>query len=315
MTKSLIICVTPLQMLVAEKIIEKFDSHEFDLLVLALHDNEKYQYYYDRLKIKCKNSLYFSPENNVLNFIKYRVKLKKQNFLIEYDNYFFASIDSKYIQYIISKRKNKSYNINTFDDGVANIVENSGYYSSKKSKLINRIVWYFLGIRVDILGLRKLSSKHFSIYKNISNIVDNVEYLPLLNDSKRYNNCTKTIRIYLGQPLCEISDKFSEDFINSTLEVLSINMYFPHPREKNLNKIKIQIISTPMIFEDYVSDLLEVNKDLEVEVYSFISSAIINVKDMHRVKVNYIYDDLLILKYKNFYNLVADNFALPIVKL
>ena len=38
--KSLIMCVTPLQMLIAEKIIHKFKDQKFDVIVIALADNE-----------------------------------------------------------------------------------------------------------------------------------------------------------------------------------------------------------------------------------------------------------------------------------
>ena len=48
--KSLIVCLTPLQMLIAEKIISLNPDKQFDLLVIALSDNEKYKHYYQKVK-------------------------------------------------------------------------------------------------------------------------------------------------------------------------------------------------------------------------------------------------------------------------
>ena len=50
-SRSLIMCVTPLQMIIAEKIIKLNPEQNFDLLVIALCDNDKY--YFDKLKKLC----------------------------------------------------------------------------------------------------------------------------------------------------------------------------------------------------------------------------------------------------------------------
>lgn len=311
--KSLIMCVTPLQMLIAEKIIHKFKDQKFDVIVIALADNEKYRYYYKKLeKISC-NSFYYVPKDGFLGFLKYINVLKKNGFAGKYTNCFLASIDSRHFQYIISKNKNT--NIYTFDDGMANIIKNSIYYTNENIPSWKKMIWNFIGIDSYMEDIKKSSKKHYSLYENVSNIIENTEYLKLFESSKSKSESTKKINIYLGQPLIEISDKFTQQYILKTLDSLQIDYYFPHPREKLIPKGNFEIISTPLIFEDYLIDYLAENKTVEINLYSYISSALLNVKGLDRVNVNYIFDNYLIDKYSVFYGFVENEFDISIVRV
>lgn len=311
--KSLIMCVTPLQMLIAKKIIHKFKDQKFDVIVVALVDNEKYRYYYKKLeKVSC-NSFYYVPKDGFLGFLEYINVLKENGFAKRYTNCFLASIDSRHFQYIISKNKNT--NIYTFDDGTANIIKNSLYYTNEKIPSWKKMIWNFIGIDSYMEDIIKSSKKHYSLYENVSNIVENTEYLKLFESSKSKSESTKKINIYLGQPLIEISDKFTEQYILKTLDNLQIDYYFPHPREKVIPKGKFEIILTPLIFEDYLIEYLAENKTVEINLYSYISSAVLNVKGLDRVNVKYIYDNYLIEKYKDFYGFVESEFDISIVKV
>ena len=311
--KSLIMCVTPLQMLIAEKIIHKFKDQKFDVIIVALADNEKYKYYYKKLeKLSC-NSFYYVPKDGFLGFLEYINVLKKNGFLEKYTNCFLASIDSRHFQYIISKNKNT--NIYTFDDGTANIIKNSIYYTNEKIPSWKKMIWNFIGIDSYMEDIKKSSKKHYSLYENVSNIIENTEHLKLFESSKYKSESTKKINIYLGQPLMEISDKFTEQYILKTLDNLQIDYYFPHPREKIIPKGKFEIILTPLIFEDYLIEYLAENKTVEINLYSYISSAVLNVKGLDRVNVKYIYDNYLIEKYSVFYGFVENKFDISIVKV
>lgn len=311
--KSLIMCVTPLQMLIAEKIIHKFKDHQFDVIVIALVDNEKYRYYYKKLeKLSC-NSFYYVPKDGFLGFLEYIQILKKNGFAKKYTNCFLASIDSRHFQYIVSKNKNT--NIYTFDDGTANIIKNSIYYTNEKNPSWKKLIWNFMGIDYYMEDIKKSSRKHYTLYENVSNIIENTESLKLFESSKFDGEVTKKINIYLGQPLTEISEKFTEQYILNNLNHLNIDYYFPHPREKIIPKGNFEIISTPLIFEDYLIEYLAGNKTVDIHLYSYISSALLNVKGLERVNVKYIYDDCLIEKYSSFYGFVENEFDISIVKI
>lgn len=311
--KSLIMCVTPLQMLIAEKIIHKFHAHKFDVLVVALADNEKYQYYYKKLKKVSCNSLYYVPKSGFLGFLEYIEIVKKNRFLDNYKNCFLASIDSRHFQYIISKNKNT--NIYTFDDGTANIIKNSNYYLNKEITFWKKLIWRFVGVKFYMNDLKKLSKKHYSIYKDIPNIINNVEYLNILNIHGDKKMGRQKIRIYLGQPLGEVSNLYTNDYINQIIERININYYFPHPREIIDDNVNYIIVKTHLIFEDYFIELLNSNEDLQIEVYSFISTALLNVAKLPRVNAVFMKDQILSSKFENFYDFVENHLNIKVIEV
>lgn len=308
--KSLIICLTPLQMLIAEKIIEINNDQIFDLLVIALYDNCKYRYYFDRLKSKVKNAQYFVYEpssvmenlKNFLEFKKFYSKYFSSN--KNYKNYYLASIDSRHCQYIISV--SKFSNLYTFDDGTANIVSNSIYFIDNTSK-IKKMLFNFIGINLDLKMMKNLSKKHYTIYQSINSRFMNSIFLNLFEnfDKNKLKINEKSIKIYLGQPLEEIFKENTflyKESIFKTLKDIKVEYYFPHPRESIFDYSHFDFISSEKIFEDYVLDLLE---NYNVEVYTLISSAALNVASLPGVSVNFIYNQNLLKSYGEIYNLGA----------
>ena len=306
--RSLIMCVTPLQMLIAERIIELKSDESFDLLVVALNDNEKYRTYFERVKKHCVNSLYYvQGKRRLFFFIK---QLKKNRLDIKYNNYYLASIDSIYFQYIISK--NKHSDVFTFDDGTANIMPSSLYYSNTKPKFLQRAVWRVLGVKHYMAHLKEKSLLHYTIYKDISNIIDNQQYLSLipLGDEKQSALKDKTIGFYLGQPLTDISENFDLSFVKNNIDKLKVDYYYPHPREKVYPEGNYQIVESPLIFEDYIVQFLKDNPNVSIEVYSFTSTALINIMSLDRIQVTYIHDNQFFKLYKSFYEFSEELFGI-----
>ncbi|MFN4186790.1 MAG: glycosyltransferase family 52 [Acinetobacter johnsonii] len=300
--KSLVICLTPLQMLIAEKIIEKNINQEFDLLVISLFDNEKYRYYFNRLKesVNVANYYIYHPSNkmkNLKNFLNFK-NFFKTNYseYKNYKNYYLASIDSRHCQWILSLAP-VNCNLYTFDDGTANIFPNSIYYVDKKNNLLTKIFLRLQGVKLMTLNLKNISKKHFTIYHNIPNAFNNVENISLFSNIKNAEKSKKrVIKILLGQPLYEISSELDYDYVNKVIKNLNIDHYFPHPRE-NLTKFKninnVEILKTDLIFEDFVVDFMRENSDVALEIYSFTSSAAINCSGLDGVNVFFIFNDII----------------------
>lgn len=312
--KSLIMCVTPLQMIIAEKIIQLNPKQDFDLLVIALSDNEKYRYYYDRLKNICIASMYYTTEKGMKGFFNYIRKLNKTKLDGKYQSLYLASIDSRHFQYVLSR--NKKANIYTFDDGTANIIPQSLYYSNSKPKFFKRMVWRGFGIKHYMEDIKKLSSLHYTIYKDVPNIIEKTQFVKLYGEYKsRSTPVTRVVKIYLGQPLEEISIDFNSQYVAEIIAKLGIDFYYPHPREKVIPKDDFNIITNQLVFEDYIVSYLEDNPEVMVEVYSFISSAILNIASLDRIELNYIYDSYLYKNYKDFYEFAKNAFNIQSIRL
>lgn len=306
---SLIICLTPLQMIIAEKIIDKYKDHKFDLLVISLFDNEKYRYYFNRLKEKVNLSGYYiyHPSNkidNLKNFMHFKKFFKHHYPEFEcYQNYYLASIDSRHCQWILSLASIE-YNLYTFDDGTANIFPNSIYYLDKKNIFLTRVFLRLQGIKLMTLDLKNISKKHFTIYHNIPNAFNNVEYISLFsNQESSKKNKKHEVKILLGQPLHEISPELNYEYTNKVIDKLDIDFYFPHPRE-NLTKFdninNVEILKTNLIFEDFIIDFMDKN-DVNLKLFSFTSSAAINCSSLGGVEVFFIFNEIINRKNSDIY--------------
>jgi len=307
-------CMTPLQILIAEKIIMLNSNESFDLLVVALNDNKKYKTYFERVKKLCVNNLYYVQGKGRLVFFDYIRKLKSNNLNKKYDNYYLASIDSRHCQYILSKNKNS--NIFTFDDGTANIITSSLYYFNSKPSFLKRSGWRILGIKNYMKEIKEASLLHYTIYDGIPNIIDNKIYISLVSKEKNIEQKTsKVVSFYLGQPLTDISISFDLPFVKKNIDKLKLDYYYPHPREVSYPEGKFQLIDNPLIFEDYIVQFLEKNPDVAVEVFSFTSTALLNIMSLDRVKVTYIYDAEFFELNHRFYEFTKETFGIPYLDL
>lgn len=308
--RSLIICATPLQMLIAEKIIELNSDKNFDLLVLVLNDNEKYRYYYNRLKDKCIKSIYIVTEPGVNGFFDYIKKVKVGILNKNYQDLYLANIDSRYCHYIVSKQQLSL--IYTFDDGAANITYSSSYYSSSKPSFLKRSVWRMLGIKYYTEHVRKSSLLHYTIYKNLPNIIENKQYISLASDSevnKISQKKNKVVRFYLGQPLNDPVENINMSYVENVVDKLKIDYYYPHPREFFYPKGSFQLIKSSLIFEDYIVSFLNDHPDVNIEVFSIVSTALLNIISFDRVQATYFSNKKIFELYKDFYNVAKESFG------
>lgn len=306
-------------MIIAEKIIEKYKDHKFDLLVISLFDNDKYRYYFNRLKKKVNLAGYYiyhpsNKINNLKNFINFKQFFKKYYPEYKcYQNYYLASIDSRHCQWILSLAC-PSYNLYTFDDGTANIFPNSIYYLDKKNILLTRIFLRLQGIKLMTLDLKNISKKHFTIYHNMPNAFDNVEHISLFSTPESKKKIKKNVvKILLGQPLHEISPKLDYQYTNKVIKKLNVDYYFPHPRE-NLKKFEninnVEVLKTNLIFEDFIVDFIKKN-NIELELYSFTSSAAINCSGLDNVKIYFIFENIINEVNSDIYKIIKNlNFKL-----
>ncbi|HEE6163731.1 glycosyltransferase family 52 [Acinetobacter baumannii] len=311
--RALILCTTTLQMLLAKKIISTESEICFDCILLTMNDNEKHKYYFNELSSKCENNLFFHMRKRGLNnFFKFKKEFRKNGFKANYDEYYIASIDNYYFRYILSK--DISAKIKTFDDGVGNIISTSIYYQGLKDSLLKKLIWNTLGVKRSISNIIKSSELHYTIYNNVDNIVSRTKNINILENKN--NICgTQVLKIFIGQPLHTIDSKFNINFIESILDKIKVDFYFPHPREDNYPVGNFEIIKTNYIFEDYIVNFLKNNPNIKLELFSFISTASLNVASIETIDINYIYDEILEEKYPEFYRLIKNKFRGNIIEV
>ncbi|UGQ29803.1 glycosyltransferase family 52 [Acinetobacter calcoaceticus] len=297
--KNLLVCLTPLQMLIASKIVDK-NPISYDLLCLSYNENEKYDYYYKRLSHKSDLSWKFLIRSNnklgrIYDLINFKLFLKKE-LSEKYENIYLASIDNPFCHLLLSIVKKRK--LMTFDDGSVNINEDSIYYKYAKKSLIQEGILRLLGNTYSILKVITESNVHFTIYEDSKNVVKNTTFISLFSELKTNLN-KKKIKIFLGQPLNEIKG-INIDEIFKFLLSENVEYYFPHPRERVSYK-EFSYINSSLIFEDYILELLK--EDYYIEIYTILSTAALNVASLENVTVNVLYEEDLGLHYEKFYHL------------
>lgn len=316
--KSLIMCVTPLQAFIAEKIIKLKTNEIFDVIFVANVDNEKHRYYFEKIGNHAKEKIYFlnkysSYLSYILNFIKFKTKINSTLDLEKYSNLYLASIDSRYFQYIISK--NKKANVYTFDDGTANIVKNSIYYQVDRPSYFKRIIWSILGNKLYMSDIKLLSKKHYTIYKGLENIVKDTLFVSLFDGFGYADKDGYVVNIYLGQPLEELFCDYDFKNLSKFLKSYKIDYYYPHPREVSIPELgDTVVLHSNKIFEEYILDLiLEGGK--QINVYSYLSSTLINIKNIPQINIFYIHDSHFFKKYSSFYEDMETKFNIKHISI
>lgn len=277
---NLVICHTPLQVLIAKKIIEENGNQDFHFFMFSYVDNEKFRYYYQFLAKKAAYAHFerLEPEQPLLYF-KRLYKIKKLYIQEYYNIVYLASINSFIIHFLLSHIQFNA--LETFDDGTANILANSIYRSPPLLPIKQRIIRKLLNINYDIFSVMKNSRLHHTIYKNRNNIINNLHYLPLIQIQKPIKKITKTIRILLGQPLLLTAE---ENVILATklIKKFNIDLYFPHPREQYVVP-NVNYIHSPLIFEDWLTQSLMLDT-AQFEIYHLFSTAALNIADCPSVQ-------------------------------
>lgn len=267
---NLIICNTPLQVFIAEKIIDMHPEKSFFGVMLHPVENQKFDYYKQRLKNK--TTVFFSMyyHNDRINLLKDILEVKRQFKNKRFEHVFVSSITELPIQFLLSSIKFKV--LNTFDDGTINIVKNSPFLKDEPKTIIRNTINLLLQNKYNTQKLRSLSEVHYTIYPGMPNIIENTVDVPLIDIQIIENIAQEPINILLGQPVYLEKDKNIE-LAENVIKQFDIHYYLPHPRETYQLK-GIEYIHTPLIFEDYITQQATKNK---YRIYTYFSSAILNV--------------------------------------
>ncbi|MGC7560433.1 glycosyltransferase family 52 [Pasteurella sp. PK-2025] len=270
---NLIICCTPLQVLIAEKVMAQYPHEAFYGVMLATVSNKKFDYYGQRLAKQCTHFFRMTQHNDRFNLLKEIVYLKAKFCGQSFDRVFLANINDLQIQFLLSAVKFNQ--LNTFDDGTINIVKNSLFLQNEQPNLTRKLINVLLGNQYSIQKLRSLSATHYSIYPGFNNIIENVQYINFVPASEACALDGEYIPLLLGQPVF-FDDEKNIALANRVIAQFNIQYYLPHPREK-YRLDKVDYIETELIFEDYI---LQQCQHRKYRVYTYFSSAILNI--MHK---------------------------------
>lgn len=267
---NLIICCTPLQVLIAEKIIDMHPEKQFFGVMLHTVENKKFDYYKQRLQAKTDGFFSMVQHNDRWNLLKEIVQLKARFSGKQFDTVYFANFPELHIQFLLSAIEFKQ--LNTFDDGTVNIVKHSHFLNDDPDTLVRKFINKVLGNKYSTATLRSLSAQHYTIYPDFPNIMPNTVAVNLMDNSIAVSESSESVNILLGQPVYNDNSQNIE-LAQKAIKQFNIHYYLPHPREKYQVE-QVKYIDTPLILEDYIAQEFSERKCC---VYTYCSSAILNI--------------------------------------
>lgn len=308
--KALIVCQTPFHLWLVEEIFK--NTLIACEVLLVLHEvSPKVDYYVDRLSKKNNKIIFHKvilPNNSKINILKSLLYFNKYISVMDgYHSVYVAGINSIFIHKLLTVLKFDA--LYTYDDGVGNLFEGGELYRDNIT-----ISQFFLRklfcIKYNVNSIRKEAVEHYTIYKDFKNISNRLRYI----EKKETHNCIDNIIIepsseevcfFLGQPYQEFYPRIYS-ILDNILKCYNIKYYYPHPREVFL-KSSVDVVEEQMIFEDYLHEFVCKNPNTKIIIYAFISTALLNVGKLDSVKRVALYDDTLLHKYQNIYNILSES--------
>lgn len=296
--KSLIICTTPLQMMIAERIVASQADEDFYALI---HTRQKYigkyRHYGNKLIALCTSGTYIDasflaytlPKSlGLLCWLCYSFIFGMKHARIT--KVYISSYEAVFFRFLLA-RLPKGVEVYTFDDGLMNLLPSS--YEHNK----NNDIGGALGKVFGLLGIPQSSAVkarvkgHYTIYDAPNAAHDNPIKLDLFHvaptaaHSPVVNFEESPISVFLGQPIYELGvGKGNKEVTEAIVKDLACRYYLPHPRE-DYKVDAVEYIDTEFVAEDYLLQELEKHPERCYIVYSYFSTTLIHLNDHPRVKM------------------------------
>lgn len=238
---TLLVVRTPFQAWLAQKVLKKEQIKSLDVVYFTHNDSEEDRYYYEQLSLVSEKSeyIYIRPQRfDILSQMILLLRVRGYSSR-NYHTVIYASINALVPNFLINKQKKAK--LITFDDGLANIV-NNGIFFNKASGRYN--LYRVLIGSPTLKAIKKRITRHYTIYAKNKNIVENERLFFLEGWGNIINNKSDDIKTYfIGTPFEEVMNAAQilrlEDFVKTQ----DIDVYVAHPRERNMLDIGVPILS------------------------------------------------------------------------
>lgn len=277
----LFICTTILHIRIVNKLLDKIDD-PINAVVLFVGDTEnpKVVYYLNTLiEPKSRCILYNDQQINIKKpFKTIRRSRITENIIqllptVAFQQVYLACVELPLAHHILSSIQFRQ--LVTFDDGLYNLCASKRLENVKSINLSKRLARSISGRKYHTDRVLKESVKHYTIFNNLKNIIDNTEYVELAPTPSKKGDEQGTIGILLGTVYSEIcvSNIAQQELVeqlNQLIREKRIDLYIPHPRDTETELREIKVITTNLSAEDEIMTLIE--NGYSIELYGFSST-------------------------------------------
>lgn len=275
---NIIVCFTPLQILIALRVMEQYPGERFYGIVYNYTKLPKLMHYCEKLAERCEHvEFVLANARGKTEMYRYTANLLLRGLrLPKAKRLFIASLDLLDIHIMLWRQSRAE--IITFDDGSLNLSP-----KSFRAMLAKQPGGLYRGLKrvFGFLGTPELldrKQKHYSIY-TLPNVMGESSYLSLFSDHVSGCERSATKTILLGQPIYEGGYGGlvrSQQLMQALVDQFAPDYYLPHPRETYQIE-HCTYIKTNLIFEDWILDKLRNNPNDRYKIYTLCSTSAINL--------------------------------------
>ena len=276
---------TPLQAWIFDTVLELEALNSLTVIYYTTHNSYEDQHAFASLKSRCDSAYYFYISPGLSSFI-HNIKLKKKLDSLELDFFecaFIASVDIFVFRSFILKKCKK---VRTFDDGSANVIPSSMYYTERKSLRYKFFCYFFsAGKKLDFI---KKSELHYTLYEGCGNILDDskLKYLSCAfnrSESSEIVENKPVLNLFIGQPFHVWHDKKQLLLLKSHFSIFNFDFYLIHPQESCPLFKGVNIFDKKGFIAEQA--ILQLAKDYDVHLYGCMSTVMINLKDLVNINI------------------------------
>jgi len=263
-----VVTVTPLQLMIAKRVIEHMGAKQFFLVNINAHDSKVLRRkFLDVAKLAIEAQYLTLNGTGWENYKKIFPVVTKWK-AVGIDKLLFASIDNIFIQYIVRVLKGAS--IHTFDDGSVNIIPSGVYHKMPHLPLRQRMKYYLARGSRNQNWIRKKTKCHYTIFDVPQNIVDPARLHRIALFDQEFEQAVRSesqlVKVFLG---------FSQaDDYTNIVRRIAPDYYLPHPMEKGFDEFD-NVVYSDQIAEEFIGKLLLEYR--RVAVYACGSTTLLNL--------------------------------------
>lgn len=229
---ALLLLRTPFQAWLARQVLRQEAVDRYEMLYFTHDDAEEDRHYFQSLAEAATAAHYLhvpAARPDLLGHLRFWWRTRAWRRDRGYDLVLLSSIDALVPNAIAQQQPGAT--LVTFDDGTANLRQDSGYYVDR---LKARGRWYrrMLGAW-DPVATRARIARHYTLYRQFPNIVerDRLRFLEGWEGRREVREAAPVRCYFLGAPFEQVFSASRIAMLRDYLRELKIDCYVRHPRE------------------------------------------------------------------------------------
>ena len=279
MTRSIAFVRTPFQAWIFNRIIEIESVSNITLVYITTHDVPEDRLAYQKLLKKVNMAFYlYNPiqESSFKRHWQLKKIINRLSLRPYYEIGYISSIDMLVLRAFLRKRTDR---IISFDDGTANVFENSPH--KHEDNYWYNYVFRFLFSSGRLNDFIKKIDYHYTVFEGLDNIVPQSR-LKLITGFKTLKSLKvkslPRLNVFIAQPFQEWFTFEEQKTMYNYYSEIDIHWYIEHPREGGKRLLDVPNYDKQgMIAEEIILKLQECH---EVHLYGGFSTVMLNLKDL-----------------------------------